>query len=71
MSNEKEITHEVLKVAKQNQTIFNELVRLLNSQGFQTARLETHISRNASNIAKLEKLVLGEEYGKPSNLPGL
>ncbi|MFZ4929049.1 hypothetical protein [Chryseobacterium sp. Mn2064] len=69
--NKEEISKEVLKVLKQNQAIFDELMRLLNHKEIGSSALQTKINTNARYIRELEKEILGDEYGKPSNLPGL
>lgn len=71
MTEQKEIEKQLLLVAKQNQTVFNEILMELRRGGMSTTRLEAQISRNECYTRDLEKLILGEEYGKPSNLPGL
>lgn len=71
MANEKEILKQVLLLAKQHQRVFKEISMAVSEKGIITTRLESEISRNDRYTQELEKLILGEEYGKPSNLPGL
>ncbi|MCE4064344.1 hypothetical protein LXM63_04505 [Chryseobacterium gleum] len=71
MSNQIELTKQLLTVAKQNQKVFNGILTTLRENGISTTRLESEISRNDRYTQELEKLILGDEYGKPSNLPGL
>ncbi|KYH07141.1 hypothetical protein A1704_00225 [Chryseobacterium cucumeris] len=71
MVKDKEILKQVLLVAKQQQRVFKEISMALREREIRTTRLESEISRNDSYAQELEKLILSDEYGKPSNLPGL
>jgi hypothetical protein len=62
---------QILLVARQHQRVFKEILMTLRERGISTTRLESEISRNDRYTQELEKLILGDEYGKPSNLLGL
>lgn len=71
MKNEEGVLKQFLLVANQNQRVFNEILMELRSRGMSTTRLEGQISKNGRYTQDLEKLILGDDYGKPTNLPVL
>lgn len=71
MSEKNEVEKQLLAVAKQQQRVFKEISMVLREREISTTRLESEISRNDRYTQELERLILGDEYGKPSNLPGL
>ncbi|MBB6330058.1 hypothetical protein HNP24_001008 [Chryseobacterium sediminis] len=71
MKTEEGVIKQLLLVVNQNKRVFNEIITVLQANGKSTTRLEREIRKNDRCTQELEKLILGEEYGKPSNLPGL
>ncbi|WP_061084562.1 hypothetical protein [Chryseobacterium indologenes] len=65
MKRQNEIEKQVLLVAKQQQRVFKEISMALRERGISITRLEGEISRNDRYTQELEKLILGDEYGKP------
>lgn len=71
MTEQKKTEKQILLVARQNQRVFKEISMALREKGITSTRLENEISKNDRCTQELEKLIFGEEYDKPSKLPGL
>ncbi len=71
MENQKELFELILRITKQNQQVSEEIKSCLDESGLDTGKLNHLLSSNNRKINELEKLFLGDEYGKPSNIPGL